>query len=151
MTEQPSGPYLARLCPACRSVGNALLGLACSPHRHPDRDGDRCESSRGSDNGTLDENSGRIGIEPVPPDKEGRRRIERHAAHVCPCQAELGLITEAPSGPLCRRPGRGQHYEQDDQDLAPEDLGGGQRDAFPKTAMAIAVASRRDAIVPMVS
>src|SRR3546814_18916701 len=41
-----------------------------------------------------------------------------------PGMAELGLIGERMRGPLGRRPDRGEHDGEDDQDLAPQDFRG---------------------------
>ena len=43
-----------------------------------------------------------------------------------PGVSELRLKAEPPRRPLRRAPGRGEHDREDDEDLAPEDLGRGQ-------------------------
>ena len=58
-------------------------------------------------------------------------QIDGHAARQLePRLTKLGLEAEAPSRPLRRSPDRDEHDEEDDGDLAPQDLGGGQ-ERFP--------------------
>src|SRR5712692_7485550 len=69
----------------------------------------------------LDEYRWRIGIIGIPPPKERRRVIDRHARHQFePGLSELWLKTEPPGRPLRCGPGRRQHNGQDEGDLAPE-------------------------------
>src|SRR5712692_4597558 len=69
----------------------------------------------------LDEYRWRIGIIGIPPPKERRRVIDRHARHQFePGLSELWLKTEPPGRPLRCGPGRRQHDGQDEGDLAPE-------------------------------
>src|SRR3546814_11534413 len=66
----------------------------------------------------------RVGVEAEPPEEEGRRRIDWPWPQPEPGMAELGLIGERMRGPLGRRPDRGEHDGEDDQDLAPQDFRG---------------------------
>src|SRR3546814_12012071 len=52
--------------------------------------------------------------------------VDRQARQLEPGCPELRLEAEPPCGPLSRRPGRGEHDQDDDGDLAPEDFCGGQ-------------------------
>src|SRR3546814_14412798 len=56
--------------------------------------------------------------------RSGRRRIDWPWPQPEPGMAELGLIGERMRGPLGRRPDRGEHDGEDDQDLAPQDFRG---------------------------
>src|SRR5713101_5474094 len=107
--------------PARRTIGFYVLRLARPQDRQGDggRDGD--ESAGRCDNGALDEYRRRIGIVGIPPPKERRRVIDRHARRQFePGLPELRLKTEPPSRPLRGGPGRRQHNGQDEDDLAPE-------------------------------
>ena len=67
--------------------------------------------------------SRRIGVVGEPPPEEGRRQIDRPAERARTRVAELRLEAEPPCRPLRRAPDGGEHDGEDDEDLAPEDLG----------------------------
>ena len=112
--------------PARRAIGRNDLGFPRPPDRHSYRDGDRCEAAGGGDRRALDEDGRRISVVVVPPPEEGRRHIDRRSHNLEPGRAKLRLEAEPPRGPLRRGPHRREHDREDDEDLAPEDLGGGQ-------------------------
>src|SRR5262249_30619002 len=105
--------------PARRAIGGRSFGRARPPHRHANCDRNRREAARRSDDRALDKDRGRIGIEPIPPEKERRWRIDRHARDLCPCCPELGLVAKPPGRPLCRTPDGGEHDHRHDEDLTP--------------------------------
>src|SRR5216684_4250923 len=79
-----------------------------------------CPQRRG-DKGAFDEHRGRIRVVGIPPPKERRRVIDRHALRQFePGLPELRLKTEPPGRPLRCDPGRRQHDSQDESDLTPE-------------------------------
>ena len=73
----------------------------------------------------FDENPWRIGVVVVPPPEEGERQIDRDTCDLEPRRPELRLKAEPPGSPLGREPHRREHDRKDDEDLAPEDFGGG--------------------------
>ena len=75
------------------------------PDRHADGDGDRDDTARGGNEGTLDEDGRRVGIVGVPPPEEGWREVDRNAGELEPRRPELELIAQPPGRPL-RRPHR---------------------------------------------
>ncbi len=130
---------LHRRSPARRSIGFDILRFPGAPDGHADGDRDGNEAAGGRDVGALDEDGRRIGVIGVPPPEEGGRQIDGHAARQLePRLTKLRLEAEPPSRPLRRRPDRDEHDEEDDGDLAPQDLGGGQA-ALSSTANAIKV------------
>src|SRR5260370_11482799 len=107
--------------PARRAIGLDVLRLAGSQDRHGDGDRDGDESPRCGDKGASDEYRGRIRVVGIPPPKERRWVIDRHALpQFEPGLPELPLKTEPPGRPLRCGPGRRQHDSQDEGDLAPE-------------------------------
>ena len=107
--------------PARRTIGLDVLRFARPQDRQGDGDRDGDESAGRRDEGALDEYRWRIGIVGIPPPKERRRVIDRHARRQFePRLPELRLKTEPPSRPLRCGPGRRQHNGQDEGDLAPE-------------------------------
>src|SRR6266700_2353641 len=107
--------------PARRTIGLDVLCLARPQDRHGDGDRNGDESRRCGDKGALDEYRWRIRVVGIPPPKERRRVIDRHAMRQFePGLPELRLKTEPPSRPLRCGPGRRQHNGQDEGDLAPE-------------------------------
>src|SRR5216684_7424957 len=107
--------------PARRTIGLDVLRLARSQDRQGDGDRDGDESAGRCDKGALDEYRWRIRVIGIPPPKERRRVIDRHARRQFePGLPELRLKTEPPSRPLRCGPGRRQHNGQDESDLAPE-------------------------------
>src|SRR3546814_18024763 len=83
---------------------------------HGDGDDHRKDSTRRGDIGAGQEDVRRVGVEAEPPEEEGRRRIDWPWPQPEPGMAELGLIGERMRGPLGRRPDRGEHDGEDDQD-----------------------------------
>ena len=125
--QQPRALDLDRRRPARRTIGLDVLRLAGAPDGHADGDGDRDEAAGRGDVGALDEDRRRIGVIGVPPPEEGRREIDGHAARQLePRLTEFRLEAEPPRRPLRRGPDRDEHDQEDDDDLAPEDFGGGQ-------------------------
>src|SRR6266849_4791488 len=107
--------------PARRTIGLDVLRLARSQDRHGDGERDGDESRRFGDKGAFDEYPRRIGIVGIPPPKERRRVIDRHARRQFkPGLPELRLKTEPPGRPLRCGPDRRQHNGQDESDLPPE-------------------------------
>src|SRR5216684_1112839 len=107
--------------PARRTIGLDVLCLARPQDRHGDGDRNGDESAGRCNKGALDEYRWRIGIVGIPPPKERRRVIDRHALRQFePGRSELRLKTEPPSRPLRCGPGRRQHDSQDEGDLTPE-------------------------------
>src|SRR5438445_7512092 len=107
--------------PARRTVGLDVLRFARPQDRQGDGDRDGDESAGRCDKGALDEYRRRIGIVGIPPPKERRRVIDRHALRQFePGLPELRLKAELPGRPLRRDPGRRQHHGQDEGDLTPE-------------------------------
>ncbi len=123
--QQPGATHLILVGPPRRAIGRDVARLARPPHRHPDRDADRGEPAGAGDQRPLVEDARRVGVVPVPPEEEGRRRIDRHAPDHIHRRAELRLKPQTPRHPLRRSPHRGEHDEEDDDQLTPEDLGGG--------------------------
>ncbi|QYU70876.1 acetyl-CoA carboxylase biotin carboxylase subunit [Leptolyngbya sp. 15MV] len=123
--EEPGVPHLALRRPACRAVCGHVPRLARAPDGHADGDADCREATGRGDDSPLVEDPRRVGVVPVPPQEEGGRRVDRHAGPDIHRLPELRLVAEAPGDPLRRAPDRGEHDQEDDQDLAPEDLGGG--------------------------
>ena len=121
--------HLVRLGPACRAIGGDGLGLACPPHRHGDRGGDGDEAAGRGNERAPAEDAGGIGVIGEPPGEESRREVDRHAGELEPRRPQLGLEAELPGDVLGRAPGRGEHDQANDDDLAPEDLGGGHESA----------------------
>ena len=133
--EQPRALDLHRRRPAGRTIGLDVLRLAGAPDGHADGDRDRDEAAGRGDVGALDEDRRRIGVIGVPPPEEGGREIDRHATRQLePGLTEFGLEAEPPRRPLRRGPDREEHDQEDDDDLAPEDFGGGQV-RFPRQQM----------------
>ncbi len=124
-SEQAGRLDLVGVRPARRAVGLGVLRLAGAPDRHADGDGDRGEAAGGGDQRAFDEDAGRVGVVEVPPPEEGWRRIDRQPGEIEPRRAELRLEAEPPRRPLRRAPDGGEHDGEDDEDLAPEDLGRG--------------------------
>ena len=91
-----------------------------------DRNADRCEAAGGCNCGPLDEYAWRIGVVVVPPPEEGHRKVDRRIRNREPGRPKLQLEAEPPRRPLSGAPQRREHDREDDQDLAPKDLGGGQ-------------------------
>src|SRR6266853_369238 len=107
--------------PARRTIGLDVLRLARPQDRQGDGDRDGDESAGRRDKGALDEYRWRIGIVGIPPPKERRWVIDRHALRQLePGLPELRLKTEPPGRPLRCGPGRRQHNSQDEGDLPPE-------------------------------
>src|SRR5216684_3610180 len=107
--------------PARRTIGLDVLRLARPQNRQGDGERDGDESPRCGDKGAFDEHRGRIRVVGIPPPKERRRVIDRHALRQFePGLPELRLKTEPPSRPLRCGPGRRQHNGQDESDLPPE-------------------------------
>src|SRR6266851_1687391 len=107
--------------PARRTIGLDVLCLARPQDRHGDGERDGDESPRCGDKGASDEYRGRIRVVGIPPPKERRWVIDRHALHQFePGLSELRLKAEPPGRPLRCGPGRCQHDGQDEGDLSPE-------------------------------
>src|SRR5713101_6030436 len=107
--------------PARRTIGLDVLRFARPQDRHGDGERDGDESAGRCDKGALDEYRWRIRVVGIPPPKERRRVIDRHALRQFePGLPELRLKTEPPGRPLRCGPGRRQHDSQDEGDLAPE-------------------------------
>src|SRR5215831_14383685 len=116
--------------PARRTIGLDVLGLARPQDRQGDGERDGDESPGCRDVRSFDEYRGRIRVVGIPPPKERRRIIDRHALRQLePGLPELRLITELPSRPLRCRPGRRQHDGQDERDLTPENTVSGHDDS----------------------
>src|SRR5262245_23531535 len=62
----------------------------------------------------------------VPPPEKGRRYIDWRASDLEPGRTELRLEAKPPCGPLRREPHCGEHDQQHEEDLAPENLGRAQ-------------------------
>src|SRR6476620_7705808 len=116
---KPGCLHLTRLGPARRTVGLDVLRLPGPPDRHADRRRDRDEAAGRSYVGALDEDLWRISVVDVPPPEEDRRIVEWHPGEFEPGPAELRLEAEPPRRPLRGAPGREQHEQEDDADLAP--------------------------------
>ncbi len=121
LAEQTRRAHLVRRRPARRAVGDDAFGFARPRDRHGDRRRDRGEAAGRGDGGAFDEDLWRIGVEMIPPPKEGRRHINWQCSQLEPSWPELRLKPQPPSGPLRRAPGRGEHDRKDDEDCAPED------------------------------
>src|SRR6266851_2157548 len=107
--------------PARRTIGLDVLRFARPKDRQGDGDRDGDESAGRRDKGALDEYRWRIRVVGIPPPKERRRVIDRHALRQFePGLPELRLKTEPPSRPLRCGPDRRQHNGQDESDLPPE-------------------------------
>ena len=113
-----------RLCrPAGRAVGRDVLVLAGAPDAHGNGDTDGREAAGAGDDRAFDEDAGRVGVIPVPPEEEGGRRIDRPATEIEPRRAELRLESETPCRPLRRGPDEQERGQAGGEDLAPENLG----------------------------
>src|SRR5260221_12381856 len=87
--------------PARRTIGLDILRFARPQDRQGDGDRDGDESAGRRDKGALDEYRWRIGIVGIPPPKERRRVIERHARSPFETgRPELRLKTEPSGRPL---------------------------------------------------
>jgi len=124
--QQPGGSNLLQRGPARRAVGRDSLRFPGAPHRHTDRDADGPETAGGRDTSALKKDRGCIGVEMVPPPEESWRQVHRGAGKREPWRPELRLVPEPPGGPLRCGPEGDENDREHDQDLTPEDLGGGQ-------------------------
>ena len=90
---ETSSVNFERRGPAGRAVGGGCLGFARAPYRHADRHCDRDEAARSGDIRTLNEDVWGVGVVGVPPPKEGRRQVDRHAGkRFAPWLSKLRLI-----------------------------------------------------------
>ncbi len=72
-TEKAGRLHLLLLGPTRRAIGLDLLGLACTPDRHADGDGDRDEATGRRDESAFDEDRGCVGVEAATTTR--RRRV----------------------------------------------------------------------------
>ena len=118
-TEKAGRLHLLLLGPTRRAIGLDLLGLACTPDRHADGDGDRDEATGRRDESAFDEDRGCVGVEAVPPPEEGGWQIERKAEQREPRRAQLRLERQSPSHPFRCAPSGGEDDQENGEDLAP--------------------------------
>jgi len=123
--QQPSGTDFFLTGPARRTIGGDIFRLARPPHRQADGDDDRSNTAGRGDNAALDEDRRSIGVKGIPPPIKDRRPINRNTHQFEPGWTKLRLIAEPPCRPLGRAPGCGQHDQKNDENLTPEDTGGG--------------------------
>ena len=120
--EQPGIPDVALVGPTGRSVCVDVLGFARPQDRQKDRSSDGQKTARRRDQGTFDKDRRRIGIIGIPPPEEGGWIVDGHSEQFKPRLSQLWLKAEPQSRPLCRGPGRGEHDQGHDDDLAPKDF-----------------------------
>ncbi len=122
--EQPGGGDILGACPSGRAIGCHVARLARPQDRQQDGDGKGGDPACAGDCGPFHEDARRVGVVPVPPGEDLPRAIDRQAEEGGERRAKLGLEPETKRDPLRRCPDKEQRHDADDEDLAPEDLGG---------------------------
>jgi hypothetical protein len=125
LAEQASGLGLARRGPTRGAVGVDIGAFAGAPNGHGDG---RCgckKAARRSHCRAAQEDARRVGVIDEPPPEEGGRGVDPVAAPDEPGWSQRLLVGQLGGGPLGRRPHGDQDDQANEENLAPEDPGGG--------------------------